>query len=234
MPSFSGRPRSFAEVELEPGQEEQDRHAELGEHLDGGIGVDEVEQRRPHDDAGGDLDDRRRDRQLREQPQHEWDQHRQRHDRQQVVEAHLDGHRPPSIGRTVTRCFALPSDVDRMIREEPPMPGFAALPDAPRWQGVNHLALVTPDMDATVRFYAGVLGMRLVATTMAGPMRHYFFEMARGNAIAFFEVAGTDTFAKPAGGPSDRTIQFDHLSFDVADEHALRACASACSPRAAR
>ena len=43
------------------------------------------------------------------------------------------------------------------------------LPDAPRWQGINHLALVTPDMDATVRFYVGVLGMRLAATTMAGP-----------------------------------------------------------------
>ena len=95
------------------------------------------------------------------------------------------------------------------------------LPESPRWQGINHLALVTPDMDTTVRFYAGTLGMRLVATTMAGPMRHYFFEMAPGNTIAFFEVPGAETFAKPAGGPSDRTIQFDHLAFDVADEHAL-------------
>ena len=95
------------------------------------------------------------------------------------------------------------------------------LPDAPRWRGVNHLALVTPDMDATVRFYAGVLGMPLVATTMAGPMRHYFFEMADGNTIAFFEVAGAETFAKPAGGPSDRAIQLDHISFNVPDEHSL-------------
>ena len=95
------------------------------------------------------------------------------------------------------------------------------LPDAPRWQGINHLALVTPDMDATVRFYVGVLGMRLAATTMAGPMRHYFFEMGRGNTVAFFEVEGAETFAKPAGGPSDRAIQLDHISFDVPDEHAL-------------
>jgi catechol 2,3-dioxygenase-like lactoylglutathione lyase family enzyme len=95
------------------------------------------------------------------------------------------------------------------------------LPDAPRWRGINHLALVTPDMDATVRFYAGTLGMRLVATTLAGPMRHYFFEMAPGNTIAFFEVKGAETFAKPAGGPTDRAIQLDHLSFDVPDEHAL-------------
>ncbi len=95
------------------------------------------------------------------------------------------------------------------------------LPDHPRWQGINHLALVTPDMDVTVRFYVGVLGMRLVATTMAGPMRHYFFEMGPGNTVAFFEVAGAETFAKPAGGPTDRAIQLDHISFDVPDEHAL-------------
>ena len=95
------------------------------------------------------------------------------------------------------------------------------LPEAPAWRGINHLAMVTPDMDATVRFYAGVLGMPLVATTMAGPMRHYFFEIAPGNTIAFFEIAGMETFAKPAGGRPDRAIQFDHLSFNVPDEHAL-------------
>jgi len=95
------------------------------------------------------------------------------------------------------------------------------LPDTPRWSGVNHLALVTPDMDATVRFYVGVLGMRLVATTMAGPMRHYFFAIGPRNTVAFFEVAGAETFAKAAGAPSDRAIQLDHISFDVPDEHAL-------------
>jgi catechol 2,3-dioxygenase-like lactoylglutathione lyase family enzyme len=95
------------------------------------------------------------------------------------------------------------------------------LPDAPAWRGINHLALVTPDMDATVRFYVGVLGMRLVCTTMAGPMRHYFFEIAPGNTIAFFEMKGMETFAKPAGGPPDRAIQLDHISFNVPDEQAL-------------
>src|SRR3974390_792765 len=93
------------------------------------------------------------------------------------------------------------------------------LPDLPRWQGINHLALVTPDMDATVRFYVGVLGMRLVATTTAGPMPHSFLEVGPGNTIAFFGVRGAETFAKAAGAPSDRAIQLDHLSFDVADEH---------------
>jgi hypothetical protein len=33
----------------------------------------------------------------------------------------------------------------------------------PTWRGINHLALVTNDMDATIRFYHGVLGARLVS-----------------------------------------------------------------------
>lgn len=94
--------------------------------------------------------------------------------------------------------------------------------EPPRWRGINHLALVTPDMDATVRFYHGVLGMRLVATTMAGPMRHYFFETGPENTIAFFEVRDAETFAAPAGVPDPaRKAQFDHVSFNVPDEEAL-------------
>ena len=97
------------------------------------------------------------------------------------------------------------------------------LPEAPHWRGVNHLALVTPDMDATVRFYAGVLGMRVVATTMAGPMRHYFFEINPQNTIAFFEVEGAETFDKGAGSPPPNhiPIQMDHLSFNLPDEASL-------------
>jgi len=98
--------------------------------------------------------------------------------------------------------------------------GLAEQP-LPTWQGVNHLALVTPDMDATVRFYHGVLGMPLVATLMAGPMRHYFFRIAPGNTVAFFEWNGTSTFAKPAGMPTRTPLQFDHLSFNLPDRDAL-------------
>ena len=95
------------------------------------------------------------------------------------------------------------------------------LPPAPAWRGVNHLALVTPDMDATVRFYAGVLGMPLVTTLMAGPMRHYFFEIAPGNTVAFFEIPGADTFRKGAGSPGPLPVQLDHISFNLRDEDAL-------------
>ncbi len=73
----------------------------------------------------------------------------------------------------------------------------------PRWRGINHLALVCSDMDATVRFYVGVLGARLVATVGTDSFRHYFFEIGVGNTIAFFEYADAppEPFAKPAGIP---------------------------------
>jgi catechol 2,3-dioxygenase-like lactoylglutathione lyase family enzyme len=92
----------------------------------------------------------------------------------------------------------------------------------PYWRGINHLALVTHDMDATVRFYHGVLGMRLVATVQAGPMRHYFFEIGPGNTVAFFEVSGAPEFELPAGVPDPRKAQFDHLSFNLPDIEALQ------------
>jgi catechol 2,3-dioxygenase-like lactoylglutathione lyase family enzyme len=78
-------------------------------------------------------------------------------------------------------------------------------------------------MDATVRFYHGVLGMRLVATLMAGPMRHYFFELGPENTIAFFEWEGVETFSKPAGVRIDAALQLDHIAFNLPDEAALLA-----------
>ena len=95
--------------------------------------------------------------------------------------------------------------------------------DAPRWGGINHLALVTNDMDATVRFYVGVLGAPLVATIGDPSFRHYFFRIGERNTVAFFQYAGhpVEPFAKPAGIPDPRAAQFDHVSFDLPDEEAL-------------
>jgi catechol 2,3-dioxygenase-like lactoylglutathione lyase family enzyme len=100
------------------------------------------------------------------------------------------------------------------------------LPDTqpvPRWRGVNHLAMVTNDIDATTRFYVGVLGARLVATVGTSSFRHYFFELGQGTTIAFFEYRGVDLvpYAKPAGVPSTRAVQFDHLALALSDEEAL-------------
>ena len=91
------------------------------------------------------------------------------------------------------------------------------------WQGLNHLALITNDMDATVRFWHGVMGAPLVATIGTDTFRHYFFSFGPSHSVAFFEYIGRNTkmVAKPAGVFDERAGQFDHLSLDLPDEDAL-------------
>jgi len=93
----------------------------------------------------------------------------------------------------------------------------------PAWSGINHLALITNDMDATVRFYHGVLGARLAATVGTPEFRHYFFEFGPHCTVAFFEYADLtiEPFSKPAGVPDPRATQFDHLALNLPDENAL-------------
>mgnify|MGYP001557249728 CR=1 FL=1 len=95
----------------------------------------------------------------------------------------------------------------------------------PVWSGINHLALVTPDMDATVRFYHGVLGAPLVSTVGTPGFRHYFFDFGPQCTVAFFEYneLAVEPFAVPAGVPDRRKAQFDHLSLNLPDEAALHA-----------
>ena len=61
------------------------------------------------------------------------------------------------------------------------MKAMSATQERPYWRGVHHLALITTDMDKTVRFYHGVLGARLVITIATPSFRHYFFEFDQGN-----------------------------------------------------
>ena len=101
--------------------------------------------------------------------------------------------------------------------------GMSGTENRPYWRGVHHLALITTDMDATVRFYHGVLGARLVITLETSAFKHYFFEFDQANTVAFFEYFDepVDTYAKPAGVPFAQAAQFDHLALALADEEAL-------------
>jgi catechol 2,3-dioxygenase-like lactoylglutathione lyase family enzyme len=78
-------------------------------------------------------------------------------------------------------------------------------------------------MDATTRFWHGVLGARLVAHLASDSFRHYFFDFGDEQTVAFFEYKGVtlERFQVPAGVPDQRKSQFDHLSFNLPDEHAL-------------
>jgi glyoxylase I family protein len=67
--------------------------------------------------------------------------------------------------------------------------------------GVDHLALICSDLDATIRFYTEVLGMRLtkVVTNRDEPTStHIFLDMGGGNQLAFFDF--------PLKGP-DRAVR---------------------------
>jgi catechol 2,3-dioxygenase-like lactoylglutathione lyase family enzyme len=93
--------------------------------------------------------------------------------------------------------------------------------------GLSHLALVTDDMDKTVRFYRDVLGMPLVVTTQTHgehASRHYFFSIGNG-CIAFFEWPDAELPPRKDSGVPGTGRQFDHVSIAVgsdADLEALR------------
>ena len=56
--------------------------------------------------------------------------------------------------------------------------------------GVDHLALICSDIDATIRFYTEVVNMRLVkvVTNRDEPTStHAFLDMGGGNLLAFFD-----------------------------------------------
>lgn len=57
----------------------------------------------------------------------------------------------------------------------------------PRYTGFNHIALVTGDMDATVRFWRDLLGLPLVAGLGHAGYRQYFFAVSSVDTVAFFE-----------------------------------------------
>ena len=92
----------------------------------------------------------------------------------------------------------------------------------PEYTGINHLAMVTGDMDATIRFWRDLLGMRLVVGLGRPGYRHYFFEIAENDMIAFFEWPGVEPLEeRDHGFPVKGRVGFDHISFGVGAESDL-------------
>lgn len=90
------------------------------------------------------------------------------------------------------------------------------------FNGVNHLAMATGDMDRTIRFWRDLLGMRLVTGLGQPGYRHYFFQISDTDLIAFFEWPGVKPVPeKEHGRPVKGPFVFDHVSFGVATEEDL-------------
>jgi catechol 2,3-dioxygenase-like lactoylglutathione lyase family enzyme len=92
--------------------------------------------------------------------------------------------------------------------------------------GVHHLALVCRDMERTVAFYTGVLGMPLVKTIELpeGLGQHFFFDCGGGDCLAFFWFPDAPEPVPGVSGPAGRPDQSDltsamgsmnHVAFNV-------------------
>lgn len=91
-----------------------------------------------------------------------------------------------------------------------------------RYNGINHLAMVTGDLDGTIRYWRDLLGMRMVAGLGKPGYRHYFFEISPNDTIAFFEWPDVGPVAeKEHGRPVSGPVVFDHVSFGLDTEESL-------------
>ena len=95
--------------------------------------------------------------------------------------------------------------------------------------GINHVALVCADMQRTVDFYSGVLGMPLIKSLdlPGGAGQHFFFDAGNGDCVAFFWFAtapdGVPGISAPAAIPGigeivSATGSMNHLAFHVPAE----------------
>jgi catechol 2,3-dioxygenase-like lactoylglutathione lyase family enzyme len=79
------------------------------------------------------------------------------------------------------------------------------------YTNVDHIAINTHDMEATLQFYCGILGMRLARTALTpNGRRHYNIEIGGGTAFAVFDGAKLS----PDGIPQS----LNHLALVVATE----------------
>ena len=103
-------------------------------------------------------------------------------------------------------------------------------------RGLNHCALVCSDMQRTVDFYSGVLGMKLVKTIdlPGGLGQHFFFEAGGGQCFAFFwfteaqerkpGISNPRELIDPGQFHADPTAwisshgSMNHFAFDVAPD----------------
>jgi catechol 2,3-dioxygenase-like lactoylglutathione lyase family enzyme len=103
-------------------------------------------------------------------------------------------------------------------------------PARPPWRGFHHVALLTRDLDATIRFYQDVLGMEISFTAPAGDLHGRHCGIRPGSepdrlGLHFFEY-----LQAPYSNPLDQSLEatvFDpgptflsHISFALPNEEA--------------
>ena len=81
-------------------------------------------------------------------------------------------------------------------------------------RGLHHTALVSSDVERTIRFYQDVLGFpltELIENRDYPGSSHFFFDIGNGNLLAFFDFPGLDVgpYAEVLGGLHHLAISVD-------------------------
>jgi catechol 2,3-dioxygenase-like lactoylglutathione lyase family enzyme len=89
----------------------------------------------------------------------------------------------------------------------------------PLTAGVNHLAVLTRDLDAFIRFYGEVFDAEVIFDIDEDGLRHAAVDIGGGGALHAFAVPDNPN-AAASGGIFDRG-HLDHVAINVADQAAL-------------
>ena len=81
-------------------------------------------------------------------------------------------------------------------------------------RGLHHTALISSDVERTVRFYQDVLGFpltELIENRDYAGSSNFFFDIGNGNLLAFFDFPGLDVgpYAEVLGGLHHMAISVD-------------------------
>ncbi|BEL08649.1 VOC family protein [Actinoplanes sichuanensis] len=106
------------------------------------------------------------------------------------------------MGDTQTDLAALEATRHRIREEHLRPPGERPQSTA---RGLHHTALISSDVEQTVRFYQDLLGFpltELIENRDYPGSSHFFFDIGNGNLLAFFDLPGLDLgpYAEVLGG----------------------------------
>jgi catechol 2,3-dioxygenase-like lactoylglutathione lyase family enzyme len=86
-------------------------------------------------------------------------------------------------------------------------------------RGLHHTALISSDVERTVRFYQDVLGFpltELIENRDYPGSSHFFFDIGNGNLLAFFDFPGLDVgpYAEVLGGLHHMAISVERSKWE--------------------
>ncbi|ALG84891.1 VOC family protein [Gordonia phthalatica] len=90
-------------------------------------------------------------------------------------------------------------------------------------RGLHHTALVSSDVEATIRFYQGILEFpltELIENRDYPGSSHFFFDIGNGNLLAFFDFPGLDVgpYQEVLGGLHHVAISVEPSRWEILRE----------------